>query len=192
MELDQLKEKWIAKNIPVYTSEELDSIFHIKQGNILSGFKLNLSKDLIIAEALAIGFVVVLQLLNFRTSDFWSLMMLFLAAQHLIIYSLQNRLIAKLKTFNLNIPRSLKNLIDKMTILLWIYRIWPTSLSLILYSIYILQFSSEWTNGVILITGLALASITLIISNSLSAVLVRNHLKELKNILQSLEELKSK
>jgi len=191
MELDQLKEKWITKDVPTYNSQELESIFNIRKGNILTRFKLDLGKDLIIAEVLAIGFILTLQVLDFQTSNFWSLMLFILAMQHLIIYSLQSKMIAKLTGFNQNVAISIQNLIKKLSRLLWLYRLWPPMLSLFLYTVYVINFSKEWSGGVIFSIGVGLAVITYLISNSLSAVLVRNHLRELKNISRSLETLKS-
>lgn len=186
-----MKEKWIGVKAPGYSEAELQSIFQIKQKHSLGRFKINLSNDLLIAEVLAIGFIVILQILDFRTSNFWSLMMLFLAIQHLIIYSLQNSLISRVQEFSGNVENSIQESISKLNALLMHYRIWPVLLSIILYTVYVSQFASGWSITNTALIGAALAIGTLILSNSLSALLVRNQLQELQKLARRLDDLRT-
>jgi len=181
IELEDIRNKWRAKNVS-YSPEELDSIFSIKKGNIIKAFRTSISTDLIVAEILAIGFIILLQYLQLATSNFWSVMMIFLALQHLILYLLQINLIIKALVFRNEIRDSISSSIKRLSILLWHYRIWPPILSFGLYMLYWLLYPNDITLPWLIAGALIVISGVALISNVLSAVIVRKHLVKLKEL----------
>ena len=184
MELEQIKTNWQRIKPPKYSNEELISINHIRKNNIFLIFKSALRRDLLISEVIAIFFVILLQVLNLKTSDFWSGFMLFIGLQHLIIYILQERIITRQCRFTTNIRGSIQQSINNLQMVLWHYRIWPALLAISLYLTYVLQFNPFSNIIETTAVGLGISILVLIVSYYLSAVLVRQQIARLKELEQ--------
>ena len=189
MELEEFKSVWVKQKAAFYSQEELDSIFDIKQQHALAGFKLGLKWDLVIAVLISLIVIAILQMQNLATSNFWSVCMGILAAQHILFYQLQVRLIKRFSAFKNNIQESLNIAISKLYGLLWFYRLWPAILSLCLYTIYVASFVSTWPLGQIILVGAIIAITVAIISDRISAILVRKHYLKLCNLKEAFEQL---
>lgn len=191
MELAELKTAWTRQKTIGYSQEELDSIYHIKQTHSLNSFKTGLSWDLGIAIMISGAFIVVLQVLNFKTSDFWSLCMSLFAVQHILFYKFQVYLLKKFSVFSKDISQSLDGAISKIKGLLWFYRLWPAALTSILSIVYILLYKPQQPIWLMFLIGASLAMIIAILSNVISAVLVRKHLLKLQNLKVELLKLRA-
>jgi hypothetical protein len=185
MELEEIKQKWQTRSTVNYSDEELASIYSIRKNRVLGNYTFGLSIDLIIAELVALGFIVVLQVLDLSSSNFWSFTMAFFALQHLVLYQVQVYFIRKQTKFTSNVNTSIASSVKKLTVLLWHYRLWPMLFTAGLYLIYILSFGSALSSIEIWGIGVMLILLVAIISNSLGAVLVRTHLARLNKILES-------
>jgi hypothetical protein len=182
MELEDIKIAWQKQKDVGYSTAELDSIYRIKQNHVLNALRRGFSFDLITSILLSAMFIVYLQIINLSTSNFWSVCMLLLIIQHLIIYQLQIYLIRKYSVFKLNINHSITISIRRLRNLLWLYRLWPTLLGMVLYTVYVVRFASYWQVWQILATGAIIIIVIMAMSDLLSAVLVRKHYKRLKQL----------
>jgi hypothetical protein len=189
MELQEFKTGWQKKAIVGYSSEEIESIFSIKQNHSLASLKTGLTWDLVMAIIIAIGFIIVLQILNLRTSNFWSVGMAIFAIQHVIFYQFQIFLLKKNSNFINNINYSITLAISKIKVLLWFYRLWPAMLTLILAITYVLMFKPDVPSWIMVVCGAILAIGIAALSNIISAVLVRKHLLKLENLKRELLRL---
>jgi hypothetical protein len=186
MELQEFKTSWQKQAIVGYSHEELDSIFAIKQHHSLAALKTGLTWDLVTAIVISIGFIITLQMLDLRTSDFWSACMAIFAIQHVIFYQIQLFLLKRNSNFVNNVKYSITLAIGKIKVLLWIYRLWPATLTVILAITYVMMFKPNVAVWMMLIIGLTLATVVAALSNIISAVLVRKHLLKLENLQQEL------
>lgn len=173
---------------PEYSEEELASIFTIRKSNVLGVFRSGLRYDLIISVVLVAVFILILQMLNLKTSNFWSTVMAFVGIQHFLIYSLQSFLIRNLTRYTEDVKQSIETSILNLNRLLWHYRIFPTVLSLFLFTFYSWQFDIQLTNGVLVLVALFIAGVVLLISEFLSSILVKRQIKELKKLGNELGE----
>ena len=189
MELEEFKTVWQQQKVVTYSPEELNSIFHIKQSHNFAALKLGFSWDLRAAILISVIFIIVLQVLNLRTSDFWSACMAILAIQHVLFYQLQAYLLRKYSVFTRDVSKSITVAISKIRVLLWFYRLWPALLTIILQVIYIFLFTHNYPIWQILLVGTFLATAIAILSNMISAVLVRKQLIRLLNLKQELTAL---
>ena len=190
MELEELKTAWTKQKTIGYSQEELNSIYHIKQTHSLSSFKSGLSWDLGAAMLISIVFIVVLQVLDFKTSDFWSLCMALFAVQHIMFYKFQVYLLRKFSVFSKDVSQSLTGAITKIKGLLWFYRLWPAALTTILSIVYIVLYRPQQPIWLMFIIGTFMAMVIAILSNVISAVLVRTHLLRLQNLKEELLKLR--
>jgi hypothetical protein len=186
MELQEFKTSWQKQVIVGYSHEELDGIFAIKQHHSLAALKTGLTWDLVTAIVISIGFIIALQMLNLRTSDFWSACMAIFAIQHVIFYQFQVFLLKRKSNFVNNVKYSITLAIGKIKVLLWIYRLWPATLTVILAVTYIMMFKPNVAIWMMLLTGLIVAIVVAALSNIISAVLVRKHLLKLEKLQQEL------
>ena len=189
MKLQEFKTAWTKQKAIGYSSEELNSIYHIKQIHNFANLKTGWSWDLILSIIIAAVFIAALQILGLKTSNFWSVCMAALALQHIIFYQIQLYLVRKYSVFNHDISRSLSQAIDKVRILLWFYRLWPAVLTIILSFVYVVLFRPQQPVLLSIISGTLLASVVAILANILSAVLVRKHLLKLEGLKKDLIKL---
>jgi hypothetical protein len=189
MELDEFKTVWTKQKSVGYSSAELNSIFHIKQNHRFANLKSGLSRDLQLSILLAVVFIVVLQILNLRTSNFWSVCMAIFALQHILFYQFQVYLLRKYSVFSHDISQSLTKAIGKIRGLLWFYRLWPAVLTIILSIVYAVVFKPEQPVWQMIIVGTSLATTIAALSNVISAVLVRKHLLKLEGLKNDLIKL---
>lgn len=189
MELEELKSVW-AKQKPVgYSQAELNSIFHIKQKHNFSSLKSGLSWDLLLSVLISAVFIVVLQVLSLKTSNFWSVFMAIFALQHVLFYQFQVFLLRKYSVFSHDISHSLTKAIGKIKGLLWFYRLWPAILTIILTMVYVGLFEPEQPIWLMLVIGTFLAAVIAGISNIISAALMRKHLMKLEGLKKDLLKL---
>jgi len=179
MDIENFKVAWQKQETVGYSPSELDSIYHIKKSHALDNLKSGLSWDLLSSIVLAVLFIILLQVLNLKTSNFWSVCMGILAIQHIVFYQLQAYFIRKYSIFKHNVVQSLEESIRKVNLLLWFYRVWPATLTVILYSTYFGMFNPGWPLAQILLLGTILALGIAGLSNIISAVLVRKYIKRL-------------
>lgn len=182
MELEAIKTRWQEQTAPAYSTEELTSIGEIRNNRVAGSFKKGLSIDLLIAEIAVIGFILLLQLFDLRYSNFWSVIMAFLGAQHLVFYLAQVWFIERYLQPSGNLIESIERASRRLTVLLWHYRIWPTALSLTLFLLYQWQYSSVFTTIELVGICVLLAAVTVFISNKLSAALVKRHIDQLTDV----------
>jgi hypothetical protein len=188
MELDTIKSIWQEKEIVSYSREELASIYYIKKANTLTRLKDGFSLDLILALVLSVVFIVVLQILNFESSNFWSVCMGILAFQHILFYNIQRKMIKKNLEFEQNVLQSIDKTISRLRSLLWFYRVWPALLSVFLYNFYIYMFTPEWSTFNMLVAGAIITVGIGILANYISAVMIRRHILRLSDIKKEYEE----
>lgn len=189
MELDELKTAWTKQKSIGYSPAELNSIFHIKQKHNFSSLKSGLSWDLQLSILLAVVFIAVLQILNLKSSDFWSVCMAIFALQHILFYQFQVFLLRKYSVFSHDISQSLTTAIGKIRGLLWFYRLWPAILTIILAMVYVVVFKPQQPVWLMLLIGTFLAAAIAVLSNIISAVLVRKHLLKLEGLRNDLLKL---
>jgi hypothetical protein len=189
MELEELKTVWTKQKSVGYSQAELNSIFHIKQKHRFASLKSGLSRDLQVSILIAVVFIVVLQIFNLKTSNFWSVCMAIFALQHTLFYRFQTYLLRKYSVFNNDISQSLTTAIGKINGLLWFYRLWPAVLSIILSIIYAVVFKPEQPVWLMSLIGTSLAASIAGLSNVISAVLVRKHLLKLTGLKNDLIKL---
>lgn len=182
MDLEKIKANWTEIETPVYSKEELASIYSIKQSNILLLFKSTLKADLIISELLVLCFILFLQLMDFKTSNFWSVIMGFVGIQHLFIYLLQSILIKRMVRFTDNVSQSINTSIGNLKLVMKFYRVFPVLLSLGLYTLYVSLFDISLASMNIFIIGIGLVILVLAVSEFLSLVLVKTHIKRLEKL----------
>lgn len=187
MELEAIKTSWQLKEPVSYSEEELESIYNIKKSNVLGELKIAFSVDLIIAISLASVFIFALQVLNYASSDFWSVCMAILVIQHLVFYLYQSVMIKKYQAFEDNVLHSIRNHIKKLKVLLWFYRMWPAILALVLYIYYIIRFTPDWTLSIIVVSGSSITITAGILSNYVSAVMIRRQIMRLGAVLEEYE-----
>lgn len=191
MELEQIKVEWNKKESIGYSTEEYSSIYDIKKNHSLRSVKVMLTWDLVVAMVLTSCFIVVLQMLNLRTSNFWSFCMAILGLQHVILYVFQDYLIKKNSIFVENVSISLSSSIKRIKTLIWVYRIWPSALSIILYSIYTFRFSPNLGLLALVLIGVLIALGTALVSYFISGIVLKKqykHLLELKKGYESISE----
>ena len=186
MELEQVREKWLSIKPPTYSREELESIYHIKQANILRRFKVSLGKDLALAVIIAAGFIAALQILNLRTSNFWSAVMAFLIFQHLISYLLQSFYIKKYSGFSGNVTEAIETSVKRLRKLLWHYRVWPVLLAISLFFTYLAMFGIPLSPLEISLTLILTTATVLLISEFLSTRIVKSRILQLKKLKKDL------
>ena len=162
--------------------EELESIYVIKNGNVLSVLRTSLRIDLIIALLFSVGFIITLQWLDLSTSNFWSLIMGFIAMQHIIIFILQSYLIQKSNQLNDNVIESVKESIKKLKVLRWYYRILPVILTITLVITYYLLFGIPLGWSGLIASGIGISLLVLAISEFLSSKIVRSRINELEGL----------
>lgn len=189
MELQELKTTWTKQKTIGYSAEELNSIYHIKQIHSFANLKTGWSWDLKLSILISVIFITALQILNFRTSDFWAICMATLAIQHVLFYQVQLFLLRKYSAFNHDINQSLSKAIGKIRVLLWFYRLWPAVLTIILSMVYVALFKPQQPVWLMLVTGISLAAAVAVLSNIISAVLVRKHLIKLEGLRRGLIKL---
>ena len=112
------------------------------------------------------------------------------ATQHILFYLLQVSLLKRYSVFSQDINLSLKNAIVKIRVLLWFYRLWPAALTIILTTVYAIEFNLSQPIWQMIIIGLVLAAAVAVLSNIISAVLVRKQLLKLEGLALALETLK--
>jgi hypothetical protein len=190
MELKEFKTVWTNQKTIGYSQEELDSIYHIKQTHSLNSFKLGLSWDLGVAIFISIAFILVLQLLDYGASNFWSICMALFAVQHVFFYRFQAYLLRKYSIFNNDVSQSLANAISKIKGLLWFYRLWPAALTIILSIVYIVLYKPQQPTWLMLLFGTSITILIAAVSNVISAVLVRKHLVKLQKLEQDILTLR--
>jgi hypothetical protein len=186
MDIETFKAGWQKQEAVSYSDEELQSIYQIRENRTISELSTGFTRDLVAALVLSVLFILILQISDLKTSNFWSLFMGILAFQHLIFYQYQRRLIRKYSYYNTNVLQSLEGALKRLKKLLWFYRLWPASLTIVLYAIYINQFDPQWSLWQTLCVGLFLAIIIAAVSNQISAVLVRKHYIKLKRLQKDL------
>ena len=189
MELQEFKTAWTNQKTIGYSSEELSSIYHIKQIHSFANLKAGWSRDLKLAILIAVIFMAALQILDYKTSDFWTICMAVLSVQHVLFYQIQLYLLRKYSVFNNDISQSLSRAIGKIRILLWFYRLWPGLLTIILSIVYVVLFRPQQPAWMMIIIGTLLATAVAVLSNILSAVLVRKHLLKLEGLKMDLISL---
>ena len=189
MELQELKSVWTKQKTISYSPEELNSIYHIKQIHSFSNLKAGWSWDLKLSILISVIFITTLQILDFKTSNFWTLCMATLALQHILFYQIQLNLLRKYSVFNNDIRQSLSKAIGKIRVLLWFYRLWPAVLTIILSMVYVVLFKPQQPVWLIVVTGILLATAVAVLSNIISAVLVRKHLIKLEGLRMDLVKL---
>ena len=189
MELQDLKTVWTKQKTIDYSPEELNSIYHIKQIHSFSNLKTDWSWDLKLSILISVIFITALQILEFRTSDFWTVCMAALAIQHVLFYQFQLFLLRKYSAFNHDIGQSLSKAIGKIKVLLWFYRLWPAVLTIILSIVYVALFKPQQPIWLMVVTGILLATAVAVLSNIISAVLVRKHLIKLEGLRMDLIKL---
>ncbi|MEN8248006.1 MAG: hypothetical protein ABFS32_03685 [Bacteroidota bacterium] len=182
MELETIRTVWQSKKPVSYSQEELDSIYDIKKANSLTQLRNAFTTDLVMALVLTIVFIAILQVLNFDSSNFWSVCMAVLAIQHIVFYLIQHSLIKKYQAFEENVSFSIERSISRLRSLLWFYRIWPAFLSAGLYSFYINQFTPGWSTTTIALTGVVIILGVGVLANYISAVMIRKHIVQLQDI----------
>jgi len=189
MELAEFKTVWTKQKSVGYSPVELNSIFHIKQKHRFASLKSGLSWDLQLSILLAVVFIVVLQILNLKTSNFWSVCMAIFALQHILLYQFQVYLLRKYSVFSQDISQSLTKAIGRISGLLWFYRLWPAVLTIILFVVYAVVFKPEQPLWLMFLIGTLLAATIAGLSNVISAVLVRKHLLKLAGLKNDLIKL---
>ena len=189
MELEQLKEKWTSLKNPGYSREELESIYNLKQGNVLNQLASALRLDLVIALGLAFGFIILLQKLNLQSSNFWSIVMGFVALQHLVMYLLQVFLIRKLSQFSGDVSRSINLSINRLEKLQWSYRTVPLILTLALILVYHSLFGINLPLTELIVLTVIVMIAVLALSEYLSAKLLRMRIKELQTMARDFRSL---
>jgi hypothetical protein len=189
MELQDFKTAWTAQKTIGYSPEELDSIYHIKQLHSFTNLKAGWSWDLKLAILISVVFIVALQMLDLKTSNFWSIGMAILTVQHVLFYQFQLYLLRKYSVFSNGISQSLSISIGKIKVLLWFYRLWPAVLTIMLSLVYVFLFTPEQPAWLMIIIGTLLATVVAGLSNILSAVLVRKHLLKLVGLKMQLIRL---
>jgi hypothetical protein len=188
MDLEEFKVGWKKQEATSYSEEELKGIYHLRESRTLAELSSGLTWDLILALIISALFIIVLQVAAFQTSNFWSLCMGILAFQHLVFYQYQRRLIKKYSSYTNNVFQSIDGASKRLKRLLWFYRLWPASLTLILFVIYINQFDPLWPLLQVIMLGLGLAISIALLSNKISAVLVRKHYYKLKKLSKELRK----
>ena len=186
MDIEEFKVGWKKQEAVSYSDEELQSIYQIRESRILSDISVVFTRDLVAALFMSVVFIAILQISGLKTGDFWSICMGILAIQHLVFYQYQRRLIRKYSNYEDNVLQSIKSASKRLKKLLWFYRLWPATLAMVLYIIYINQFNPGWALWPTIITGMLLAILVAAISNQISAVMVRKHLNKLKNLQKGL------
>ncbi len=189
MALEDLKIAWTKQKPVGYSADELNSIYHIKQLHSITSLKTGLSWDLLLALLISVIFIAVLQILDFSASNFWSVCMAVFATQHVVFYQYQIHLLRKYSVFSQNIGLSLENVIGKIRLLLWFYRLWPAVLTMLLSSVYVILFKVEQPIWQMLLIGSLLAIGVAILSNIISAVLVRKQLIKLESLRSEFKRL---
>jgi hypothetical protein len=189
MDLQELKTVWIKQKTIGYSPEELNSIYHIKQIHSFTNLKAGWSWDLKLSIRISVLFIAALQILDFSTSNFWTLCMATLALQHIMFYQIQLYLLRKYSVFNNDIRQSLSKAIGKIRILLWFYRLWPAVRTTMLSIVYIVLFKPQQPVWLVIVIGTVLAGTVAVLSDILSAVLVRKHLQKLEGLKMDLVNL---
>jgi len=187
MDIEEFKVGWHKQEAVSYSDEELKSIYQIRESRTLTELSTGFTWDLVAALVLSAVFILILQISGLKTSNFWSICMGILAVQHLVFYQYQRHLIRKYSNSGNNVLQSVESVSQRLKKLLWFYRIWPASLVIVLYVVYINQFSPLLLLWQTIIIGLFLAVLVGMISNQLSAVMVRKHYIKLKNLQKDLE-----
>ena len=192
MDLEEFKVGWKKQEAVRYSDEELESIYQIREARTLSNLLTGFTWDLVVALALSALFIIILQVSDLKTSNFWSICMGILALQHLVFYQYQHRLIKRYSHCDDNVRKSIESSLNRLKKLLWVYRLSPALLIIVLYAVYINQFGSMGSIWQSLSVGIILAAIGALIANQLSAVLVRKHYVKLIELQKNLStQLKS-
>ena len=186
MNLEEFKVGWKKQEAISYSDEELKGIFHLRESRILAEVSTGLTWDLILAMIISTVFIIALQVAEYQTSNFWSVCMGILSLQHLVFYQYQRRLIKKYSTYLNDVLQSIEGASKRLKRLLWFYRLWPASLTVLLFVIYINQFNPLLTLWQVILIGLGLSVSIAILSNQISAVLVRKHYRKLKKLSKEL------
>ena len=190
MEIEELKATWTNQKTIGYSQEELDSIYHIKQSHSLNILKSGLSWDLGVAIFITIAFIVFLQILDFKASNFWSICMGVFALQHILFYRFQVYLLRKYSVFSKDVSQSITDAIRKIRGLLWFYRLWPATLTILLSVVYFGLYRPQIHLWLMLLIVTFLAGAIAILSNIISAVLVRKQLSRLESLKEELLKLR--
>jgi hypothetical protein len=186
--MNDLKAKWNTTSTPAYSEEELISIYNIKKDHSFRFLKAKLGWDLVVAEILVLCFIIFLQTINLSLSNFWTMIMGFVGLQHLLLYQLQAKFIKNRLQFTENLSKSLEGSRKLLKALLWHYRIWPATLSLLLYGGYYFWFTPDWSALTLTIQGFSIVLFVLGVSNLLSALMVRKQIDHLTQLLRKLEK----
>lgn len=186
MDLEEFKVDWKKQEAVSYSEEELKGIYQLRESRTLAELSTGLTWDLILALIISAVFIIVLQVAAFQTSNFWSVCMGILALQHLVFYQYQRRLINKFSTYSNNVLHSIDSASKRLKRLLWFYRLWPASLTVLLFIIYMNQFNPLLALWQVIIIGLSLSVSIAILSNQISAILVRKHYSKLKKLSKEL------
>lgn len=186
MNLEEFKVGWKKQEAISYSDEELKGIFHLRESRILAEVSTGLTWDLILAMIISTVFIIALQVAEYQTSNFWSVCMGILSLQHLVFYQYQRRLIKKYSTYLNDVLQSIEGASKRLKRLLWFYRLWPASLTVLLFVIYINQFNPLLALWQVILIGLGLSVSIAILSNQISAVLVRKHYRKLKKLSKEL------
>ena len=186
MNLEEFKVGWKKQEAISYSDEELKGIFHLRESRILAEVSTGLTWDLILAMIISTVFIIALQVAEYQTSNFWSVCMGILSLQHLVFYQYQRRLIKKYSTYLNDVLQSIEGASKRLKRLLWFYRLWPASLTVLLFVIYINQFNPLLALWQVILIGLGLSVSIAILSNQISAVLVRKHYHKLKKLSKEL------
>jgi Flp pilus assembly protein TadB len=189
MALDLLREKWTKLPEPTYSRDEQESIYNLKERNLLELFKAALRADLIIAVLISSAFIILLQSLNLRYGNFWSLIMGFVTLQHIIVYSLQTYLIARQTRFTGDVANSITQAIKKLRILQWHYRVWPTFLSTGLFLIYHYLYGVSPTGSSFYMVLTAIILLVLLLSEFLSSRMLRSKIVQLEKLEKEFAEI---
>lgn len=191
MELEEMRSTWTKVKLPRYSIEELENIYGLRNMSTLTLFRASLRADLFIALFFSIGFILTLQWLDFKTSNFWSLIMGFIALQHIVIFTLQSYFIGQAAQLNDNILESVKGSIGKLKILQWQYRIIPSGLTITLILTYHVLFGIPFGVAGLIAAVLGITALVLVISEFLSSKMVRSRIIQLevikKEFAQALE-----
>ena len=188
MNIEEFKISWKKQEAISYSDEELQSIYQIRESRTLSELSTGFTRDLVAALMITIGFIIILQISGLKTSNFWSVSMAILGIQHLVFYQYQRRLIRKYSNYENNVLQSIESALKRLKKLLWFYRLWPATLTIVLYAIYINQFNPLLLLWQSIIIGLVFALVVAGISNQISAIMVRKHYRKLKNLQKGLQK----
>ena len=186
MDLEEFKVGWKKQEAISYSDEELKGIYHLRESRTLAEVSTGLTWDLILAIIISTVFIIALQVAAFKTSNFWSICMGILVLQHLVFYQYQRRLINKYSTYSNDVLQSIEGASKRLKRLLWFYRLWPASLTGLLFVIYINQFNPLLPLWQVILIGIVLSVSIAILSNQISAVLVRKHYQKLKKLSKNL------